>query len=93
MRIAFDPGKDARNREKHGVSLTFGAEVLANPDRLNALDVRFAQVEERFVAYGLVGKRVWVCVFVFAVRDEVYRIISVRKANGRETKRHQDTPR
>lgn len=91
IRIAFDPAKDARNREKHGVSLAFGAEVLADPDRLNVLDVRAAQVEERFVAYGAVGKRVWVC--VFTLRDEVYRVISVRKANGREAKRYKDTPR
>jgi hypothetical protein len=91
MRIAFDPGKDASNREKHSVSLAFGAEVLADADRLDVLDVRFAQVEERFVAYGAVNKRVWVC--VFTVRDGVYRIISVRKANDRETKRYKDTPR
>ena len=91
MRITFDSGKDASNLEKHGVSLAFGAEVLADADRLNVLDVRFAHVEERFVAYGAVGKRVWVC--VFTVRDEVYHIISVRKANGRETKRYKDTPR
>ena len=91
MRIAFDPGKDARNRDKHGVSLAFAAEVLADANRLDVLDVRFAEVEERFVAYGTVGRRVWVC--VFTVRNGVHRIISVRKANGRETKRHQDTPR
>ena len=91
MRIAFDPGKDARNREKHGVSLAFAAEVLADANRLDVLDVRFAEVEERFVAYGMVGRRVWAC--VFTVRDGVHRIISVRKANDRETKRYQDTPR
>ncbi len=90
MRIAFDPGKDARNREKHGVSLAFGAEVLADADRLDVLDVRIAR-EERFVAYGIVGKRVWVC--VFARRGDAYRIISVRKANGRETKRYKEAPR
>jgi hypothetical protein len=90
MRIAFDPDKDASNREKHGVSLAFGAEVLADADRLDVLDVRFTH-EERFVAYGMVGKRVWVC--VFAMRDDVYRIISVRKANGRETKRYKNIPR
>ena len=91
MRIAFDSGKNASNRKKHGVSLAFGAEVLADANRLDVLDVRFAHVEERFVTYGAVGKRVWVC--VFTVRNEVYRIISVRKANDRETKLYKDTPR
>lgn len=91
MRVTFDPGKDASNREKHGVPLTFGAKVLADANRLDILDVRFAHVEERFVTYGMVGKRVWVC--ISTVRDEVYRIISVRKANDRETKRYKDAPR
>jgi uncharacterized DUF497 family protein len=39
----------------------------------------------------MVEKRVWVC--VFTMRNDVYRIISVRKANGRETKRYKNTPR
>jgi uncharacterized DUF497 family protein len=91
MRVTFDPDKDASNREKHGVSLALGAEVLGDAGRLDVLDVRFAGVEERFVAYGMVEKRVWVC--VFTMRNDVYRIISVRKANGRETKRYKNTPR
>ena len=91
MRATLDPGKAARNRDKHGVSLAFGAEVLADAYRLDVLDVRVADVEERVVSYGMVGNRVWVC--VFTMRSGVYRIISVRKANGRETKRYKDTPR
>ncbi len=40
MRIEFDSDKDADNLAKHGVSLTFGAEVLADADRLDILNVR-----------------------------------------------------
>ena len=83
MRIEFDPDKDAGYREKHGVSLASGAEVPADAGRLDILDVRFAYAEERLVAYGMAEIRVWVC--VFALRGEVHRIISVRKANERET--------
>jgi len=39
----------------------------------------------------MVDERVWVC--VFAVRNDAYRVISVRKANGRETKRYKNAPR
>lgn len=91
MRIDFDPDKDTANLEKHGVSLAFGAEVLTGPGRLDILDVRFDYDEERFVCYGQVADRVWVC--VFTLRDGGHRIISVRKANDRETRRYHDTPR
>jgi uncharacterized protein len=89
--IAFDPDKDAGNREKHGVSLAFGAEVLADVRRLDVLDVRFEYGEERFVCYGMVSGQVWVC--VFARRGDTHRIISVRRANERETRRYQNVPR
>ncbi|MBM3580727.1 MAG: BrnT family toxin [Alphaproteobacteria bacterium] len=86
MRIAFDARKDAINRGKHGVSLAFGAAVLADPDRADALDLRMSHVEKRTITYGRVQNRVWVC--VYAERDGSHRIISVRKANERETKRY-----
>ena len=91
MDVEFDFDKDVVNREKHGVSLAFGAEVLADENRLDIMDVRFDYAEERFVSYGMIEERVWVCVFV--LRGEVHRIISVRKANDRETQRYQETPR
>ncbi|MFP6704728.1 MAG: hypothetical protein VCE75_01500 [Alphaproteobacteria bacterium] len=39
----------------------------------------------------MVNKRIWVC--VFTPRGGTYRVISVRKANDRETQRYHDTPR
>ncbi len=91
MRIEFDLDKDAANRAKHRVSLSHGAQVLADANRLDVLDVRFDYAEERFVSYGMIDKRIWVC--VFTRRGDIYRVISVRKANDRETKRYRDTPR
>ena len=87
MKVEFDASKDLKNQEKHGVSLAFGAEVLADANRLEILDVRVEYSEERFIAYGMVEGRVWVC--VFTRRANVYRLISVRKANERETRRYQ----
>ena len=91
MQIEFDVGKEAVNLKKHGVSLAFGAQVLADAHRLDLLDVRFDHAEERFICYGSVESRIWVC--VFAKRGEIRRIISVRKANDRETRRYHETPR
>lgn len=91
MEIEFDPAKDAANQGKHGVSLAFGANVLADSNRLEVLDVRFDYAEDRFVSYGLVEGQVWVC--AFTLRGDVHRIISVRKADDRETRRYYQTPR
>jgi uncharacterized DUF497 family protein len=91
VEITFDPEKDRANRQKHGVSLAFAPTILADPERLDILDVRFDYTEERIVTYGRVDERVWVC--VHASRATVRRIISVRKANDRETKRYQQSVR
>ena len=91
IRIEFDPAKDVENRRKHGVSLAFGAEILADPERSDVPDARFDYAENRFVSYGRAEGRVWVCVFV--MRGNVHRIVSVRKANEREQRRYREVSR
>ena len=91
MKIEFDQTKDAANIVKHSVSLRFAAKVLADTDCLVVLDTRFDYAEERLIAYGRAEQRVWVC--VFTRRGEAYRIISLRKANERETQRYKNAPR
>lgn len=91
MSIAFDPDKDLANQTKHKVSLSFGDQVLADTNRLDTLDVRFDYDEDRFISYGMVNEEIWVC--VYTPRDDTDRIISVRKANGREKYRYENTPR
>lgn len=91
MRIDFDPLKDAINQRKHGVSLAFGAEVLADQNRVDVADVRFDYGEDRVISLGCVAGRIWVC--IFTLRDTTVRMISVRKANDRETQRYFAAPR
>jgi hypothetical protein len=86
MEIEFDPDKDEVNRDKHGVSLAFAADVMADPHRIEILDLRFDYGEDRWAVFGMVGGRVWIC--VYAPRGETRRVISVRKANDRETKQY-----
>jgi len=85
MNYVFDPGKDAANRAKHGVSLAL-AEVLFAGPHLSVSDDRFEYGEVRQVAFGLIGNRLFVC--VYAHRDGERRVISLRKANKREVKRY-----
>lgn len=85
MRFAFDVDKDEANRRKHGVTLAVGTRVIENAVT-TMMDARFDYGEERFVSFGYLDRRLFAC--VFAVRDDVTRIISVRKANAREIRRY-----
>jgi len=89
VRYVFDPAKDRVNRAKHGVSLAL-AEVLFAGPHTSITDDRFDYGEVRHVAFGLIGERLFVC--VFSDRDLERRIISLRKANKREVKRHGQAP-
>lgn len=50
-------------------------------------DIRFEYSEPRFKAIGFIQNRLFV--IVFYLRNENYRIISLRKANPREVKKYE----
>ena len=83
MEITYDLNKDAINRAKHGVSLA-DAEYIDWLSALERLDDREDYGEVRYRAFGFIGNRLH-CV-VYVDRDDGRRIISLRKANGREVK-------
>lgn len=85
MKISFDPGKDEKTRSERGFSLALGKEVIRN-QVFTCLDERQNYGEDRFVSFGYVEKRLYVC--VFTMRDTTFHIISVRKANDRELARY-----
>jgi len=82
MLIEFDAAKDAINRAKHGFSLGDAA-LLDWETMVTWQDTRFDYGEERISGLGLIGARVFSVTFV--ERDAVQRIISLRKANQRES--------
>jgi uncharacterized protein len=84
----FDPGKDAANRRKHGISLSEGDGVLRDPLALTIEDSS-AQGEQRFVSVGMnvFGN---LRVVVYAFRGEDVRIISVRKAEPKEIRAYEE---
>lgn len=89
MLIAFDPAKDQANRTKHGLSLAFAAEVLADPCLIEIADERQDYGEPRIIAFGAVAGLVYVT--VYTPRRDGRRIISVRRANRRERRFYSDT--
>ena len=88
VRIQFDPAKDAKNTEKHGVSLA-SATGFEWADAVTWPDQRQNYGEDRIAGLGYIGDRLFYVVFV--VRGEARRIISLRKANQREVKRYAET--
>ncbi len=85
MEYEWDEAKADRNAACHGVSF----ESITDFDWTKASvleDNRNDYGERRFIAYGPIGNRLH-CL-VFTLRGERIRIISLRKANSREVKRH-----
>lgn len=91
MDIEYDTAKDEANREKHGVSLAFGAAVFGDADHLILSSSRPIDGEDRFKVIGDVQGRLWTAVFV--MRGAAYRFISVRKSNDGEQRYYRGDPR
>jgi uncharacterized DUF497 family protein len=77
----FDPGRDATNLGKHGLSLAAAAE-LSWEAALVWLDDRADYGEVRMVALAPIGGILYFVAFVD--RETTRRIISLRRANRRE---------
>ena len=85
MEFEWDPAKDAANVAKHGISLA-EAKRLDWKRSIELPDLRNAYGESRFIAYAVIGSRLFAC--VYAQRGLRRRIISLRKANKREISRY-----
>lgn len=86
MKIEFVPKKSEKNATERGLPF----EWVADFDWENAVyteDDRKEYSEQRFVAVGYMGARLHVICFTPIERG--VRIISFRKANSREVKRHE----
>lgn len=88
MDIVFDSAKNTANIKKHGVSLA-SATSLEWEDALSWKDERQTYGEARMCALAYIAHRLYYVVYVD--RDEVRRVISLRKANLREIKRYAQT--
>ena len=88
MRIEFDSIKNASNLEKHGLSLAMAVE-LDWDDALVWVHDRYEYGEVRMIALAPdTGILYYVA---FTDRDDVRRVISLRKANRREVKHYVES--
>ena len=81
MELEFDGAKRDKTLAERGLDFARAAEVFADI-HLTAPDSRQDYTEDRFITLGHLDARL--VVLVWTPRDEVRRIISMRKANDRE---------
>ena len=90
MRIEFDPMKDEENRDKHGFPLA-AASLLFDGPFIEEEDRREDYGETRFVALGPLPANDRIYVVVYTWRENARRLISFRKANGREIRKYRQS--
>ncbi len=90
MRVEWDPAKNLANQPKHDVSFEEAAELFTSGrDYLEIFDAPHSELEDRFIAIGLVRRGV--VLVVWTERDEdVIRIISARWATTREAQMYRE---
>lgn len=88
MKITFDPAKDVVNIAKHGVSMAL-ADQFEWDTAVIWFDDRKNYGETRMCAIGYIGLRLFFVVFVD--REDIRRIIGLRKSNKREIERYAKT--
>jgi uncharacterized DUF497 family protein len=86
MAFEWDEAKRAANLAKHGIDFAAAIKAFADPALVIEPDRRRDHGEPRWRAYGRLGGRL--LVIAFTVRDGRCRLISARKANRRERRRH-----
>jgi uncharacterized DUF497 family protein len=82
MGFEWDPAKEAKNLEKHGISFVAAARVLEDGITFQSRSDHGG--EERWVAIGMHPETGKVIAVVYAMRDARYRVISARRAREHE---------
>ena len=85
LQFEWDPKKAAANLRKHGVSFEDAKTVFADESARIIDDPDHSEDEDRFVLLGLSSSlRMLVVCHCYRAEGNVIRIISARKAEGRE---------
>lgn len=87
MKFQFDPAKAKSNLKKHNVSFVDAEGVFYDPLAIHTED-SWSEQEERFAAVGM-GNTGQILVVVYTFRGDEIRLISVRRATGREVKEYE----
>lgn len=87
MKFEWDENKNNDNVDKHGFDFKDAHLMFDNMSLLVYEDKRKNYGETRYIGFGRINNRV--LNIVFTKRNEILRIISLRKANLREVKAYE----
>ena len=86
MQFTWDTDKAAINFKKHGVAFEEAQTVFDDVEALRIFDPDHSDDEDRFLPLGLSSKpRLLIVCHCYRSNDEEIRIISARKATGKES--------
>jgi uncharacterized DUF497 family protein len=83
MEIDYDPAQDAANLARHGVSLAFGAIVIADAVG-DVVDDRISEYGANHIKALAEINGLWFCC-LYTKRNDVARIISVHRVRQRRS--------
>ena len=89
MKFEWDPEKEARNIQKHGVTFEQACFVFSDPFALNLFDAEHSDDEDRWLLLGkALHETILVVIHTYRSKEgfETVRIISARKATKHEKK-------
>ncbi|MBQ7702856.1 MAG: BrnT family toxin [Firmicutes bacterium] len=88
MFFEWDEEKNKRNINNHGIDFETAARVFYDEDRLEYYDAAHSVMEDRYITIGEIKDVLIVMVVVYTERTNAIRIISARKATGRERREY-----
>ena len=92
MEFEWDPEKDQRNQDKHGVSFDEASTAFGDPFAWTIDDPDHSWEEHRFLTTGYSNSQRLIIV-AHADRDERVRIINAREVTAAERRVYEEEPR
>ena len=86
MTFEWDAQKSISNREKHGIDFDTAKNLWLDDKRVE-IQIAFPS-EDRWALIAAVEGKMWTA--IYTMRNDVIRVISVRRAREREVKLYED---
>ncbi len=91
IRFEWDPRKERRNREKHGIGFDEASTVFADTLSITISDPNHSEGEERWVIIGVsLHQHLLVVVHTEDNEQQIIRIISARPADPGERREYEE---
>ncbi|MBR0060219.1 MAG: BrnT family toxin [Selenomonadaceae bacterium] len=81
----WDDEKNQINKRKHNVSFQTAEKVFSDENRIEWLDTKHSDDEDRYITIGMVDEILFV---IYTEREDRVRLISARRANKNERRKY-----